>query len=148
MFGQFLLRDVPPAATAQSDSQRRRFGQFSTGLEHSDGSLKLATRSFVAGLYVQRLSNRTVLLWGRLRLGDLPRAVRFQRQVSRGHWTPLPSSAKPRGAAVPSFLAPGGGTFARFAKVRLDSRYRILYQDGRSWVTGLPVPAVDKRPLI
>jgi hypothetical protein len=146
MFGQFLLRDVPPATVAQSDSPRRRFGQFSTGLEHSDGSWKLSFRSFRAGLYVQRLSDRTVMLWGRLRLGPAMRRIAFEHQIAPKNWASLASSPTPRDKAALEFTVPGNETFVRFAHVRKDSRYRLDYVDGADWMKGLPVPAVDKRP--
>ena len=146
MFGQFLLRDVPPAAVAQSGSPRRAFGQFSTGLLHADGSWKLAFRSFRAGLYVQRISDRTVMLWGRLRLGEARRRIAFERQAAPRRWVSLASAPKARGKAVLEFTVPGDKTFVRFARVRVDSRYRVDYVDGGQWVKGLPVAVVDKRP--
>jgi hypothetical protein len=147
MFGQFLLRDVPPASAARTGSPRRPNGQFSSGLQHADGSFKLAMRSFVAGLYVERLSRHRVLLWGRLRLGANGRTMRVQRQVARRKWETVLTSVTPRGRAYVDFAVPGMGTFTRYAKVAIDTRYRLLYHDGRSWVTGLPVPAVDERPV-
>jgi hypothetical protein len=146
MFGQFLLRDVPPAAVAQSDSPRRAFGQFSTGLLHSDGSWKLAFRSFRAGLYVQRISPRTVMLWGRLRLGEATRRIAFEHQIAPRQWVSLASASTPRGRARLEFTVPGDKTFVRFAHVRVDSRYRLDFVDGGQWMKGLPVAAVDKRP--
>jgi hypothetical protein len=146
MFGQFLLRDVPPAAVAQSGSPRRAFGQFSTGLLHSDGSWKLSYRSFRAGLYVQRISDRTVMLWGHLRLGPGKRRLAFEHQVAPRKWVALASSPGPKDKARLEFIVPGDRTFVRFARVRKDSRYRLDYVDGADWMKGLPVAAVDKRP--
>jgi hypothetical protein len=142
MFGQFLLRDVPPAATAQTGSPRRAHGQFSTGLQHADGRSKLAMRSFVAGLYAQRVSRRTVLLWGRLRLGSAARTVRLQRQVGPRRWETVATSEQPRGRLLQDFSAVGMGAFLRYVTDTAGSRYRLVYREGRAWVTGLPVPVV------
>jgi hypothetical protein len=142
MFGQFLLRDLPPAATAQSDSSRRPFGQYYTGLHRVDGTAKLAARTFVAGLFAQRQGSR-VLLWGRLRLGRGQRSVRIERRVGSGRWTLVRTS--PRGGGGASrFGVAGQGTFTRFAGDVAGARFRLVYrrEDGR-WISA---PSV--RPLV
>jgi hypothetical protein len=142
LFTQFLLRDTPPAATVQSDSPRRPYGQFYSGLEYADGRPKLSMRTFVAGLFAARLSPRTVLLWGRLRLGELSYRVVIQH-LRAGHWRAVRTSPRPGGAALWGFTLPGQDSFQRYASGTGQGRYRLAYRapDG-SWVAGLPVPVV------
>ena len=62
-----------------STSTRRGFGEHDTGLQTADGRDKLAAKSFTAGLFAQRLGEREVLLWGRLRLGTGDKRIAIQR---------------------------------------------------------------------
>ena len=48
-FSQFLLRDQPPAPVRVSQSDKRPFGEYSTGLLHVDGTEKVIGRTFLAG---------------------------------------------------------------------------------------------------
>jgi hypothetical protein len=145
LFGQFLLRDQPPAATIQSDSPQRPFGQFYTGLEHADGTPKLAIRSFLAGLFAQRRGRHTVLLWGRLRLGSDPRRVFIERRFPGGRWHVLPTAFRPGAPGHASFISPGQDAFTRFVRFAPRARYRIRYQlqDGGS-AYGHPVIPVAR----
>ncbi|MDP1849828.1 MAG: hypothetical protein Q8K79_18730, partial [Solirubrobacteraceae bacterium] len=68
-FAQFLLRDQPPAPVRVSQSDKRPFGEYSTGLLHVDGSEKVVARTFLAGLFAQLQAKGKVLVYGRLRLG-------------------------------------------------------------------------------
>ena len=86
-FAQFLLRDQPPAPVRVSQSDKRPFGEYSTGLLHIDGTEKVIGRTFLAGLFVQRQPKGRVLVYGRLRLGAGPKVVVLQRQVGGGAWT-------------------------------------------------------------
>ena len=86
-FSQFLLRDQPPAPVRVSQSDKRPFGEYSTGLLHVDGTDKVIGRTFLAGLFVQRQPKGRVLVYGRLRLGAGPKVVVLQRQVGGGAWT-------------------------------------------------------------
>ena len=86
-FSQFLLRDQPPAPVRVSQSDKRPFGEYSTGLLHIDGTEKVIGRTFLAGLFVQRQPKGRVLVYGRLRLGAGPKVVVLQRQVGGGAWT-------------------------------------------------------------
>jgi hypothetical protein len=85
-FAQFLLRDQPPAPERISQSDKRPFGEYSTGLLHIDGSEKIAAKSFLAGLFAQLQPKGRVLLYGRLRLSPGPKVVMLQRQVKGGAW--------------------------------------------------------------
>jgi hypothetical protein len=144
LFTQFLLRDQPPAATVQSDSPRRPYGQFYSGLQYANGTPKLAMRTFVAGLFAARQSGHAVLLWGRLRLGGLSYRVVIQHRVRAGRWRPVATSTHPGGPARWGFTLPGQDSFQRYAAGTGRGHYRLAYRapDG-SWVAGLPVPAVS-----
>ena len=83
-FAQFLLRDQPPAPVRVSQSDKRPFGEYSTGLLHVDGSEKVIARTFLAGLFAQRRPKGKVLVYGRLRLGAGPKVIVLQRQVKGG----------------------------------------------------------------
>lgn len=128
MFSQFLLRDVPPAPTRVSDSPRRPFGQFGTGLLQADGTPKVVARTFPAGLFAARTCT-AVRLWARLRLGDGPRRVRFQRSLDRGAtWRTLASVVRPADSAFS--VATGAAPRAL---------YRISYRVAGQFVDGLAV---------
>lgn len=128
-FAQFLLRDVPPAATAQSDSTRRPLGQFGSGLERTDGTPKLSAAAFRAGLVAVRRPGGTVLLWTRLRGGDGPVSVRIERRLPGGRW-----------ARLQAFRAPGAGAVTRRARHVAGAHYRAVVP---AWsITGTPTPAV------
>ena len=75
-FAQFLLRDQPPAPVRVSQSDKRPFGEYSTGLLHVDGTEKVVARTFLAGLFAQLQPKGRVLLYGRLRLGAGPQGRR------------------------------------------------------------------------
>jgi len=79
-FAQFLLRDLPPGPVRVSTSLRRGFGEYYTGLQTAVGEDKLAATSFRAGLFAQRETHRTVLLWGRLRLGAGVKTIAIERR--------------------------------------------------------------------
>jgi hypothetical protein len=124
-WAQFLLRDQPPAAVRVSDSERRPFGQFYSGLLTAEGQEKPAAAAFRAGLVVRRAGRRTVSLWGRLRLGDGPRTVTVERRVGRRPWRVLATRPSRRGRAAASFTAAGRGTFTRRAPFARRARYRL-----------------------
>jgi hypothetical protein len=142
MFGQFLLRDLPPAATVQSDSPQRPYGQFYTGLQHADGTAKPACRSFRAGLFAQRIGAGRVLLFGRLRLGPAPRRIVVQASSDGRRWVTL-STARASGANTRAFSSEGDGSFVRFAPDRRPMLYRLRVSGPRGhWTPSLPVTAV------
>ncbi len=134
-FAQFLLADQPPAKVRVSNSQRRAFGQYYTGLYDTRGRAKLAATTFRAGLFAGLLRRGRVELWGRLRLGGGPRDVAIERSVRGRRWRPLVA-----------LRADGQGTFARVVRHVAGSRYRLRYPDGSGRIAaGLPVPAVRPR---
>ena len=133
-FAQFLLRDQPPAPVRVSQSDKRPFGEYSTGLLHIDGSEKVIARTFLAGLFAQLQPKGKVLLYGRLRLGAGPKVVVLQARRKGGPW-------QRRGR----LSIDGRHAFVRTIAHRSGASYRITYPgaDGRRR-TGLaikPVPA-------
>ncbi len=133
-FAQFLLRDQPPAPVRVSQSDKRPFGEYSTGLLHIDGSEKVVARTFLAGLFAQHQPKGRVLVYGRLRLGAGPRVVVLQRQVKGATWTRLQRLA-----------IDGRSSFQRTIAHKAGAAYRVTYPgaDGKRR-TGLaikPVPA-------
>ncbi len=133
-FAQFLLRDQPPAPVRVSQSDKRPFGEYSTGLLHIDGSPKVIGRTFLAGLFVQRQPKGRVLVYGRLRLGAGPKVVVLQRRVGEGAWT-----------RIERLRIDGRRAFTRTIAHRPGAAYRFTYprSDGKR-ATGLaikPVPA-------
>lgn len=115
-FGQFLLRDQPPGPVRVSTSLRRGFGEYYTGLQTVDGRDKLAAMSFTAGLFAQRLTQREVLLWGRLRLGAGTKPITIQRRRREGAWRKLAT------------LTVGGqSSFSLRARYVRGTRYRLRW---------------------
>jgi hypothetical protein len=131
-FAQFLLRDLPPGPVRVSTSQRRGFGEYYTGLQTVDGRDKLAAKSFTAGLFAQKLTERRVLLWGRLRLGAGAKAITIQRRRDDGEWRKLAS-----------LKADGQDSFSLRTKYVRGARYRLRWPraDGTR-ATGLAIEAV------
>ena len=130
MFSQFLLRDVPKAPQVVSDSARRPYGQFTTGLQYADGRPKLATEVFRAGLFAA-LRCDGVELWARLRLGPERRRFRLERSSDRGRtWRPLRTITRR-----------GRGAWRLRVPARRGAVYRLVYREGGALVRGLPVRA-------
>ena len=133
-FSQFLLRDQPPAPVRVSQSDKRPFGEYSTGLLHIDGTEKVIGRTFLAGLFVQRQPKGRVLLYGRLRLGPGPKVVVLQRQVGGGAWT-----------RIERLVIDGRRAFERSIVHKPGASYRLTYPGaGGKRARGLaikPVPA-------
>ena len=131
-FAQFLLRDLPPGPVRVSTSQRRGFGEYYTGLQTADGKDKLAAKSFTAGLFAQKLTERRVLLWGRLRLGAGAKAITIQRRRNDGAWRKLAS-----------LTVDGQDSFSLRTKYVRGARYRLRWPraDGTR-ATGLVIEAV------
>jgi len=115
-FAQFLLADQPPAAERINASPQRGFGQYFSGLLHVDGRPKVAAQTFTAGLFAQRSGPRGVRFFGRLRLGEGPRAVTIERSV-RGPGGPWVRVAALTVGAGEAFEATG--PWARGARYRL-----------------------------
>ena len=133
-FAQFLLRDQAPSPVRVSQSDKRPFGEYSTGLLHVDGTEKVIGRTFLAGLFAQLQTRGRVLLYGRLRLSAGPKVVVLQRQIADGAWTRLERLA-----------IDGRRAFERTIVHKAGARYRLTYPgaDGKRH-TGLaikPVPA-------
>jgi hypothetical protein len=146
LFGQFLLRDQPPATTRQSDSPRRPFGQFYTGLEFADGTPKLARRAFVAGLFAQRAPGGSTMLWGRLRLGSGPVDVVIERKLGHDLWAPVRTGSSPGARGAASFTITGQGSFQRYTTGARRDHYRLRYRAaGGSWTDGIAVPSISHR---
>ena len=140
-WAQFLLRDQPPAAERVSESLRRPFGQFWTGLYGSEGQEKLAVQSFKAGLVAERAGRKGVTLWGRLRLGDGARRLFIERSVLGRPWRRLTTNTPQGGRLEGSFLADGRESFARGARYVRGARYRLVVS---GMPAGLPVDVVGK----
>ena len=115
-FAQFLLRDQPPAPVRVSQSDKRPYGEYSTGLLNVDGTEKIAARSFLAGLFAQLQPKGKVLLYGRLRLGPGRKVVVLQRRVRAGRWKQL------RRVKVD-----GRASFQRTFSHRRGAQYRLTY---------------------
>ncbi|MBA3327441.1 MAG: hypothetical protein H0T43_03975, partial [Solirubrobacterales bacterium] len=131
-FAQFLLRDQAKAPQRVSDSTSRPFGEFSTGLLRSDGSEKIAARTFQAGLFAERRRGGRTLLYGRLRLGPGVKTIVVQRRVGRQAWR-----------RVARVRADGRATFTRTVRHRGAARYRLTYPGARGRrAAGLPVTPV------
>jgi hypothetical protein len=133
-FAQFLLRDQPPAPVRVSQSDKRPFGEYSTGLLHVDGSEKVIARTFLAGLFAQLQPKGKVLIFGRLRLGTGPKVIVLQTQLKGGPWKRLGR-----------LTIDGRHAFQRTIAHRSGASYRITYPgpDGRrrSGLAVKPVPA-------
>jgi hypothetical protein len=134
-FAQFLLRDQPPAPVRVSASDKRPFGEYSTGLLLAGGGDKMAAKTFLAGLFAQLQPRHRVLLYGRLRLHPGPRTVLLERQLPRDRWR-----------LVERLRIDGRAAFTRTIAQRPGAAYRLTYPDleGRRQ-HGLaikPVPAV------
>jgi len=133
---QFLLRDQPPAAERVSDSPRRGFGQYFSGLLTAEGRPKQAAAAFVAGLFVQRAGTRSVRVFGRLRLGraDAPqRVVVVERQAGPAS-APWRKVARVRAGARDAF-----DVRARWVR---GARWRLRTGD----VVSAPVTAAPPSP--
>ena len=132
-FAQFLLRDQPPAPVRVSQSDKRPFGEYSTGLLHVDGSEKVVARTFLAGLFAQLQPKGKVLIYGRLRLGAGPKVLVLQRSVKGGSWKRLAR-----------LTIDGRHSFRRTLTHRPGGSYRITYPAGdgrrRSGLAIKPVP--------
>jgi hypothetical protein len=133
-FAQFLLRDQPPAPVRVSASDKRPFGEYSTGLLLAGGADKVAARTFVAGLFAQLAPHRRVLLYGRLRLRPGPRTVLLERQLPRDRWR-----------LVERLRIDGRAAFTRTIVHRSGAVYRLTYPDfegtRRHGLAIKPVPA-------
>ncbi len=126
-FAQFLLRDQPPAPVRVSQSDKRPFGEYSTGLLNIDGSEKVIGRTFLAGLFAQLQPKHRVLLYGRLRLGAGPKIIALQRRIGDGRWT-----------RIARLRIDGRRAFERTFVHKPGAQYRLTYprSDGKR-ATGL-----------
>ncbi|MDP2711061.1 MAG: hypothetical protein Q8O56_07565 [Solirubrobacteraceae bacterium] len=115
-FAQFLLRDQPPAPERVSQSAARPFGEYSTGLLNIDGSDKVISKSFLAGLFVQLQPKGQVLVYGRLRLGAGPKVIVLQRRTKGRAWT-----------TIERMRIDGRHAFQRTLKHRPGTVYRLTY---------------------
>jgi hypothetical protein len=115
-FAQFLLRDQPPAPVRVSQSDKRPFGEYSTGLLNIDGSDKVIATSFLANIFAQLQPKGQVLVYGRLRLGAGPKLIVVQRQVKGGRWT-----------QVARLTLDGRASFQRTLKHVKGAQYRMTY---------------------
>jgi hypothetical protein len=140
-WAQFLLRDQPPAAERVSESLRRPFGQFWTGLLDSEGHEKLAAQTFRAGIVVERNGPKRVTLWGRLRLADGAQRLAIERSVLGRPWTRLRTSKPGSKRLQNSFVADGRESFARGSAYVRGARYRLIVNGNPA---GLPVDPVGR----
>ncbi len=150
---QFLLRDLPPAATRQSASERRGFGQWLSGIQFADGRPKPAQAAFAAGVFVRPLKGaraRTSGVFGRIRPGRGARQVELQVRRGRGSWRALRSAPSARGRRVVRFRTRSDGTFDRVvarASVVRGARVRARWRSGATgkWTPG-PSTTTITRP--
>ena len=126
-FAQFLLRDLPPGPVRVGASRQRPFGEWSSGLDFADGRPKLAALAFQAGLFVQRLGQRRLRVWARLRLGPGPQELAVEVRRPGGTWTVLPTRDLQGGAPADTVTADGQGVVERRARASGDprTRYRL-----------------------
>jgi hypothetical protein len=133
-FAQFLLRDQPPAPVRVSSSDKRPFGEYSTGLLLAGGGDKPAARTFLAGLFAQRQPRGRVLLYGRLRLHPGAKTILLQRRLPRDRWR-----------LVERLRIDGRAAFTRTIAHRSGALYRLTYPDlaghRESGMAIKPVPA-------
>jgi len=115
-FAQFLLRDQPPAPDRVSQSDKRPYGEYSTGLLNVNGADKVAARSFLAGLFAQLQPKGRVLLYGRLRLGAGRKLVVLQRRAGGARWTTLER-----------LTIEGRASFQRTLRHVRGAQYRLTY---------------------
>jgi hypothetical protein len=145
-FAQFLLRDLPPGAFRVGTSTRRPFGEWQSGLLFEDGTPKLASASFRAGLFAERLARGRVRLWARLRTGSGQRLVKVQTRRAGGRaWRPLATYGPGAHRRTRSWTVEGHGVMHRFARLpdrRRERRYRLVYLEGSTWRTSPSVTAV------
>jgi hypothetical protein len=147
-FAQFLLRDVPPGPVRVGKSAKRGFGQWQSGILHTDGQTKLGAYHFRAGIFVQRIHGKRLRIYGRLRVGPGPRTVILeQRPESSERWEPLLTVGAVERTPVSDFIADGKGAFMRFAPAPRGRkwRYRLRYLDGDTWRASVPaIRAVER----
>jgi hypothetical protein len=74
-WAQFLVRDLPER---DGPTPRDRWRDFQTGLRRASGEAKPAYAAFAVGLAAVRLGAGRVRLWGIVRPGSGPRAVRLR----------------------------------------------------------------------
>lgn len=115
-FAQFLLRDQPPAPVRVSNSDARPYGEYSTGLLNIDGSDKVVSRTFLAGLFAGMRPRGQVLLYGRLRLGPGKKVVALQRRYKGGPWR-----------RIERLDVDGRSAFRRTLRHRPGTTYRLTY---------------------
>ena len=119
-FCEYGWCDQPPAPERVSQSDSRPYGEYSTGLLNTDGSEKVISRTFLAGLFAQRARQGRVLLYGRLRLGAGRKVIVLQRRVGDGGWTRLARLA-----------IDGRASFQRTHSHRPGAQYRLTYPSPR-----------------
>lgn len=124
-WAQFLLRDQPPAKEVVSDSTARPFGQFGTGLEKADGTLKPAALSFVAGLFAEPRGRRSVGVYVRLRLGNEPRTVGIEERFGR-RWRAVSSRPSAGGPKRRAFTVNGQDALTRVLPQHPGARFRLV----------------------
>jgi hypothetical protein len=115
-FAQFLLRDQPPAPERVSQSDKRPYGEYSTGLLNVNGADKVAARTFLAGLFAQLQPKGRVLLYGRLRLGTGRKLVVLQRRVGDARW-----------GTLARLTIDGRASFQRTFRHARWAQYRLTY---------------------
>jgi hypothetical protein len=115
-FAQFLLRDQPPAAERVSQSDKRPYGEYSTGLLNVNGADKVAAKTFLAGLFAQLQPKGRVLLYGRLRLGPGRKVVVLQRRVGGARW-----------GTLGRLTIDGRASFQRTFRHARGAQYRLTY---------------------
>jgi hypothetical protein len=119
-FAQFLLRDQPPAPVRVSSSDKRPFGEYSTGLLLAGGADKVAAKTFLAGLFAQLQPRGKVLLYGRLRLKPGRRTVLLERRLPHDRWR-----------LVERLTIDGRAAFERTIAHRPGALYRLTYADAK-----------------
>jgi hypothetical protein len=117
-----------------SSSDKRPFGEYSTGLLLAGGADKVAAKTFLAGLFAQLQPRGKVLLYGRLRLNPGRRAVLLERLLPHDRWR-----------LVERLQIDGRAAFERTIAHRPGAQYRLTYPDAKGHPEhGLavkPVPA-------
>jgi hypothetical protein len=139
-FAQFLLRDVPRAATA-AVPRRRALGEWESGLLFADGRPKPAALAFRAGLHAELGGRGHVRLWGRVRGADIARGW-IQVRV-RGTWKSVATRPAGGGAPETTFLVRRGAVVYRGAPARRGIHWRLLVRAlGGRMTASVPVGTV------
>lgn len=140
MMAQFLLRDIDPAESGRKRGTRQYYRDWQTGLYDAAGDAKPAARAFKLPFWAETRgtgtdTDKAVLLFGQVRPGTGPRAVRVERQdPATGVWQPIQTLERGCDPDTAEFLTDRAGVFLRTAPYSGPASYRMAWRhdDGTS----------------